>query len=131
MVYSRDLSDAFSFISSTYRPFHQGLTWLGFVALDPAIFPTSVPRQTVFQLVIYGFFVHAWWLLWRRAHQPRLLALVALVAGGIFFSGYIHLFHIYGLSYIPVMLMIGALLGAYAAGIFDRYELWLAVAAIV
>ena len=90
----------FSFgLSSTYRPLAEPVTWLCFRVLDPRIFPTSVVRQTLFQLFVYAMFVLAWWLIYSVAPQRRLFALVSFVAGGVFFSGYVHLFHINGLMY--------------------------------
>jgi hypothetical protein len=129
MVHSQGFATAFSFISSTYRPLHQAATWLGFLFLDPAVFPTSVLRQTLLQGFIYGVFVLAWWLIYETAAQRRLLALVAFVAGGVFFSGYVHLFHIYGISYIPVVLTLGALLRFHASGTLQKREVWFAVVA--
>ena len=131
MVQSHDFSHAFSFISSTYRPLHQAVTWLAFLILDPRVFPTSVFRQTVFQLLIYAMFVLAWWLIYRAAAQRRLLALVALLAGGVFFSGYVQLFHIYGLSYVPAILTLGGLLGMHASNSSRKHEVWLALIATV
>jgi hypothetical protein len=51
MVQSRGFGDAFTFISSTYRPLHQAATWLAFLVLDPAVFPTSIVRQTLLRLL--------------------------------------------------------------------------------
>jgi hypothetical protein len=131
MVHSQPFSQAFGFITSTYRPLAQVATWLAFQFLNPSIFPTSVPRQALLQGFIYGMFVLAWWLIYRAASQRRLFALVALVAGGFFFSGYVHLFHIYGIFYVPVMLTLGALLSFYGAGTFEKQEVWFAVVATV
>lgn len=129
MVHSQDFAHAFSFISSTYRPLHQAATWLGFLILDPSVFPTGVLRQALFQVLIYGMFVLAWWLIYRAATQRRLFALVSFVAGCVFFSGYVHLFHVYGISYIPVILLLGALLRFHASGTFAKQEVWFAVVA--
>jgi len=129
MVRSQNFTQAFSFISSTYRPLHQAATWLGFLILDPSVFPTGVLRQALFQVLIYGMFVLAWWLIYPTAAQRRLFALAAFVAGGVFFSGYVHLFHIYGISYVPVMLTLGAVLRFHASGTLDKQEVWFAVVA--
>jgi len=56
---------------------------------------------------------------------------VAFVTGGVFFSGYVHLFHIYGMFYVPVILMLGALLHSYASDTFGKREVWFAVIAVV
>jgi hypothetical protein len=129
MVHSLDFAHAFSFISSTYRPLHQAVTWLAFLILDPSVFPTSALRQALLQVLIYGMFVMAWWLIYRASTERRLFALTAFVAGGVFFSGYVHLFHIYGIAYVPVMLTLGALLCFYASGSFLKQEVWFAVIA--
>ena len=131
MVHSHDFSYAFGIISSTYRPLAQGTTWLAFKILDPNIFPTSVERQALLQGCIYGMFVLAWWLIYSAAPLRRAFAVVAFIAGGVFFSGYVHLFHIYGIFYIPVMLTLGALLRLYASSKVDRREVWFGLVAIL
>jgi hypothetical protein len=126
------LAQQFSFgLSSTYRPLAQTVTWLCFRVLDPRIFPTSVVRQTFFQLFVYGMFVFAWWLIYSVAPQRRLFALVSFVAGGVFFSGYVHLFHVNGIFYGGVALMLGALLHFQAPGEFQKREIWFAVFAVL
>ena len=130
-VYSQDFSQAFSFISKTYRPLAQASTWLGFLILDPRVFPTSILRQTLLQGFIYAMFVVGWWLIYVTATQRRLFALVAFVAGGVFFSGYVQLFHIYGIFYVPVMLTLGTLLRFHASRtLYDR-EVWFAGVALL
>ena len=131
MVSTESFSKAFSFISVTYRPLAQAVTWLAFQFLNPSVFPTSVLRQTLLQGLVYAMFVLAWWLVYDSATQRRLLALVAFIASGVFFSGYDHLFHLYGLMYVPVMLTLGALLRAHAKGTFAKRETWFAAVAIV
>jgi hypothetical protein len=79
MVYSHQFGTAFSFISTTYRPLAQAMTWLAFLILDPRIFPTSTLHQALFQGFVYGMFVFAWWLIYRSAPQRRLFALVAFI----------------------------------------------------
>lgn len=128
-VHSQDFAHAFSFISKSYRPLAQAATWLGFRILDPGVFPTSVLRQALLQGFIYGMFVIAWWLIYLTATQRRLFALVALVAGCVFFSGYVHLFHIYGIFYVAVMLTLGAVLQFHASPALDKREIWFAVVA--
>src|SRR5262249_490779 len=110
MVHSQGLSGAFSFSATTFRPLAQAATCLGFQFLAPAVFPTSALPQTLLQGFIYIPFVLAWWLIYITSPQRRLFALCAFIAGGVFFSGYVHLFHVYGLFYIPVMLTLGALI---------------------
>src|SRR6202035_5167897 len=115
--------------SSTYRPLAQVVSWLGFRILNPSIFPISVLHQALLQGFVYGMFILAWWLIYSAAPQRRLFALVAFVVGGVFFSGYVHLFHIYGMFYVPVILTLGALLLFLASGKFEKREVWFAVIA--
>jgi len=129
-VHSQNFARAFSVgMATTYRPLHQAVAWLGFLILDPSVFPTSVLRQALLQGFVYGMFVLAWWLIYSAADRRRLFALVALVTGGAFFSGYVHLFHVYGTSYVPVMLTLGALLRFHGSRTLDKREVWLAVVA--
>jgi hypothetical protein len=131
MVHSHDFSYAFGVISSTYRPLAQGTTWLAFKILDPNVFPTSVVHQAVLQGCIYGMFVLAWWLMYSAAPLRRIFAVIAFIVGGVFFSGYVHLFHIYGIFYIPVMLTSGALLRLYASNKVDKREVWFGLVAVL
>lgn len=131
-VPNQHFAQEFSFgLSSTYRPLAQAATWLGFLILDPHVFPTDILRQALLQGFIYAMFVLAWWLIYFAAPQRRAFALVACVVGGVFFSGYIQLFHVYGLFYVPVMLTLGALLRFHASDTFEKRELWFAVVATV
>jgi len=129
MVHSQQLVQAFSSISKTYRPLAQAATWFGFLILNPSIFPTSVFRQALLQGFIYGTFVFSWWLIYLAATQRRLFALLALLIGCFFFSGYVQLFHIYGIFYVSVMLILGALLRFHASSSLDKREVWVAVVA--
>jgi hypothetical protein len=131
MVRTESFTKAFGIISSSYRPLAQGITWLGFELLNPNIFPTSILRQALLQGFIYGMFVLAWWLIYTGAPLRRLFALIACVASGVFFSGYVHLFHIYGLFYVPVMLTLGALLHFHGSRGFEKREVWFAAVATV
>jgi hypothetical protein len=131
MTQTQPFAKAFSVISVTYRPVSQGATWLAFLALNSRIFPTSVLRQALLQGLVYAMFVFAWWLIYRAAPQKRLLAIIALLAGGVFFPGYVHLFHIYGIMYVPVVLTLGFLLYLHASDTLKRHELWFAVGAVL
>lgn len=131
MVHSQPFDYSFGIISSTYRPLAQATTWAAFKLLDPDIFPTSVVRQGLLQGFIYGMFVVAWWLIYHRAAQRRLFAILAFIVGGVFFSGYVHLFHIYGLFYVPVILTLGALLHFHSAGTLGKWELRFGIIAIL
>jgi hypothetical protein len=131
-VHTQTFAQQFEFgLSSTYRPLAQVVTRVGFVFLNPRIFPTSVPRQALVQGLIYAMFVLAWWLIYSAAPQKRMFALIAFVVGGVFFSGYVHLFHIYGMFYVPVILMLGALIRSDALDTFGKREAWFALTAVI
>lgn len=110
LVWRGSFLDVLSLTATTWRPLAQTATWLGFRLLDPTIFPTSVLRQTLLQGSIFGMFVLAWVIITRAAPQPRVFAIVAFVAGGVFFPAYIHLFHIYGVFYVPILLIVAGML---------------------
>src|SRR4030095_10465805 len=121
-------SQQFAFgLSSTYRPLSQVVTRTGYLLLDPSTFPTSIFRQALLQAFVYGLFILAWWLIYSAAPYRRLFALVALVGSGVFFSGNVHLFHIYGMFYVPIILTLGALLFLYRRGTLERREAWFAL----
>jgi hypothetical protein len=130
-VRTESFSYSLTFISSTYRPLHQVATWLCYVLLDVGIFPTSVVRQTFFQLLVYAMFVLAWGLIYSGAAQRRTFAVIAAISGAVFFSGYVHLFHVYGIAYVPVMIMLGGLLHYHVSGTLAAHERWLAAIAAV
>ena len=54
----------------------------------------------------------AWGWVAAGAREQRLFAVFALVAGGVFFAGYIWVFHLHGIFYGPLLLYLAALLRA-------------------
>jgi hypothetical protein len=73
----------------------------------------------------------AWGWVARSARESRLFALVALVTGGVFFAGYIWVFHLHGLFYGPLLVYL-AMLVRGARGRLDLRALLAAfVAALV
>lgn len=133
MVQSRDFVDALSVISSTYRPLAQAATWSAYLLLEPDVFPTQHVNQLLLQCAVYILFLYSWWLLFSRSEQKRTLAVVSLISGLVFFSGYVHLFHLYGLFYAPVMLALGSLImiSSSPAQVSGRRECALGVIAMV
>jgi hypothetical protein len=114
IVHTQEFGRAFSFMASTYRPLFQAATWLCFLLLDPKVFPTRATTQAALQILVYALFVLGWWLVYSSSTNKRLFAIVGLLTGGVFFSGYVQLFHIHGIAYGPVMLTIGGLLRFHA-----------------
>jgi len=131
-IQTETFSQQFAFgLSSTYRPLSQVATRAGYLFLNPSVFPTNIYRQATLQVLIYGMFILAWWLIYSSAPYHRLLAVVALVGGGVFFSGYVHLFHVYGMFYVPIILILGTLLFLHSQGTLEKHEVWLALVATV
>jgi hypothetical protein len=130
-VRNQPFKDSLTFISSTYRPLAQAATWKLFEGLDPHQFPTSQLRQALLQSLIFALFLAAWWLIYTSASQLRVFAVMAFVTGGIFFAGYVHLFHLYGLYYVPVMFMLGALLQTDSKKMLAGRELWFFLSAML
>jgi len=73
----------------------------------------------------------AWGWLARAALQPRLFGVLGLVTGGIFFAGYVWVFHIHGIFYGPLLVFVAGLtrsardsidlrtlLGVFVGGVF-------------
>src|SRR5262249_22548113 len=56
-----------------------------------------------------GLALAAWGWLAAEARQPRLFALLALVTGGVFFAGYIWVFHLHGIFYGPLLVYVASL----------------------
>ena len=48
----------------------------------------------------------AWGWAARGAREPKLFALLSLVTGGVFFAGYIWVFHLHGIFYGPLLLYV-------------------------
>ncbi len=90
----------------------------------------------------------AWGWATSGARERRLFALVSLVAGGVFFAGYIWVFHLHGIFYGPLLLfvaglarsargpldlrtLLGVFVGAVVAALAHPYALPLAVAFVL
>jgi len=131
MVWRGKLLDSLGMLNgTTWRPLAQFAAWLGFLGLNPNIFPTSIVRQALLQVGVYLTFVLSWAIILSSSRQRKTLAVIAFVAGGVFFGGYIHLFHIYGVFYAPVLLMIGIVVRLQMSGNLGKYETSLAFLAI-
>lgn len=88
-------------VASTFRPLGQVTAWLSYRLSGGSIVPI--------QLFNVAVTVAAWLVTWGGVREKRLFALVAWVVGGVFFSGYIYLFHIHGVFYGPTLLFVAAL----------------------
>jgi hypothetical protein len=82
------------------RPLALSLAWALYKVGDGSLVPI--------QLFNFALAVLAWWTLCRAAVCRRTFALAALVGGGVFFAGYIFLFHLHGVFYGPLLLWLAA-----------------------
>jgi len=74
------------------------------------------------QVVNAALALFAWGWLVGGAHERRLLALLSFVAGGVFFAGYIWVFHLHGIFYGPLLVYVASLARA-ARGALDLRSL--------
>ena len=86
---------------ATYRPLGQAVAWSGY----------HMGEKSVREVQIFNFVVAviAWLVLFFALRERRVFAFAALAAGGVFFSGYIYLFHLHGVFYSPLLLLIAVL----------------------
>ena len=90
---------------ANYRPLGQGAAWLLFHWSGGSLIPV--------QLFNYSVGAAAWILLLFALKERRTFSLASLVVGGVYFSGYIYLFHLHGVFYSPLLLLIAALFHLY------------------
>lgn len=108
---------------STFRPLAQATAWLLHWLFAGSIYPAQALN---FLLAASG-----WLILFGAMKEKRVFSLVALMVGGCFFSGYIYLFHLHGLCYclLPVLV---ALLFRLHHGKWTRIRArWLFLFAVV
>ena len=91
------------------RPLATGLAWL--------LYRGGGHSLAWVQLLNCGFTLAAWLTLSGAIAERRLFALLALLTGGVFFSGYLYLFHLHGLFYGPLLLLLAVELRCWRAGI--------------
>ena len=92
------------FGSGGYRPLSMSIAWLLYRVGDGSLVPI--------QLFNFTLTVIAWTLLAAAAPFRRTFALAALVSGGVLFAGYIFLFHLHGVFYGPLLLLLALLVRA-------------------
>ncbi|MGA5463068.1 hypothetical protein [Mycobacterium sp. NPDC050041] len=122
---------------ANYRPLGQAVAWLGY---------RSSGTITSVQVFNYVVAVAAWLLLLASVRERRAFAVTALLVGGVFFTGYIYLFHLHGVFYSPLLLLVAAMFwadrdltrgrllvvaaGALVAAFFHPYALVVLIAAL-
>ncbi|HEY6194683.1 MAG TPA: hypothetical protein VI504_06520 [Candidatus Eisenbacteria bacterium] len=83
------------------------------------------------QLVNAALALLAWGWAARDARERRLFALLSLAAGGVFFAGYIWVFHLHGIFYGPLLLYVASLARAARGPLDLRTLLGVFVGALV
>jgi hypothetical protein len=85
---------------ANYRPLGQAIAWIGYQ-----------PGGTIFPVEAFNYVgaVAAWTVLFVAMRERKVFALTAMVAGGVFFTGYIYLFHLHGVFYSPLLLLVAML----------------------
>lgn len=95
-------------LAATFRPGGQSLAYIGWWMSQGESWPV--------QLLNFGLAACALWASALAVRATRTFVLAAAVGGGVFFTGYIYLFHLHGVFYSPVLLLIAALLHLRRAG---------------
>lgn len=83
------------------RPLGIGLAWISYRVGGHDV--------ALAQFVNAALALLAWWWLGRAVAARRTFALVALVVGGACFAGYIFVFHLHGVFYAPLLLLLAAM----------------------
>ena len=83
------------------------------------------------ELVNAALALLAWGWIARESRERRLFALLALVTGGVFFAGYIWVFHLHGIFYGPLLVFVAALVRAARGPLDLRTLLGVFVGALV
>ncbi|MGH3055479.1 MAG: hypothetical protein ACRDL7_10935, partial [Gaiellaceae bacterium] len=87
---------------TSLRPLATGLAWLLYRCAGRSIAPV--------ELLNFAVTLMAWNALLLACTERRLFTLLALLTGGVFFSGYLYLFHLHGIFYGPLLLMLAGLI---------------------
>lgn len=94
------------------RPLGTGLAWLAYRVSNGSILPVEILN--------YALAVVAWAFLASRHPRRRAFALAALGVGAVLFSGYVYLFHLHGIFYSPLLLLVAALLSQPDGALTNR-----------
>jgi hypothetical protein len=108
---------------ANYRPLGQAVAWIGYRIGDGTVFPVEV-----FNYIVA---VAAWVLLFMALRERKIFALTALIAGGVLFTGYIYLFHLHGVFYSPLLVLIAMMFWVDGAGMNRKRLILLSACALV
>ena len=138
-----DLSDVLTdriYPVANYRPLGQAVAWVGY--------HIGGGNSSAVQLFNYIVAAIAWLVLFFALREHRVFSYAAFVVGGFLFPGYIYLFHLHGVFYSPLLLLLAVLFlletrplsagvlwaaafTALVAAFFHPYALPILVAALV
>jgi hypothetical protein len=99
-------------LSRTYRPFGQAVAVGSILAGGGTLVPI--------QLFNFALAAAAMAVVVSVADRPAIAAWLFAITGGTFFAGFIYLFHLHGVFYSPVLLMIAILVWVFRTWDFDR-----------
>ena len=105
------------------RPLGTGPAWV--------LYRLAGHRVGGVELVNAALTLLAWGWVARGSRERRLFALLSLVGGGVFFAGYIWVFHLHGIFYGPLLLFLAALVRAACGPLDLRTLLGVFVGALV
>lgn len=90
---------------ATYRPLGQATAWLGYRLSGGTIYPI--------ELFNYLLAAVSWFILFLAIKEKKIFSFISLTVGVFFFSGYIYLFHLHGVFYSPLLLLIAVMFFLY------------------
>ena len=90
------------FAVQSFRPLAQVIAWMTFKA--------GGESGVLAQVVNYLGAAAAWVVVLGSSNAKRSFSVVAFFVGGAFFSGYIYLFHLHGVFYSPLLLLLAYLI---------------------
>ena len=108
---------------ANHRPLGQAVIWLTYKLSGGSIVPAQVFNYVV------G--VAAWLVMVFALKERKVFSALAMVVGGIFFSGYIYMFHLHGAFYSPLLLLVGLFFLLFEGPFSSRKYIWAAGAAFL
>jgi hypothetical protein len=108
---------------ANYRPLGQAVAWIGYQVGDGTVFPVEAFNYLVAAA--------AWVLLFTALRERRVFAFTALITGGVLFTGYIYLFHLHGVFYSPLLVLVAMLFWVDGAELNRKRLIVFSVCALV
>lgn len=86
---------------ANFRPLGTATAWLGYRLSGGSIYPQ--------QVLNYLIAVLAWVVVFLAIKEKKLFSCISLIVGGFFFPGFIYLFHLHGVFFSPLLLLVAFL----------------------